>query len=116
MAPRVLEAGNVGGPWAILVNTFSKIYDPAYVRYELKLDGAHSTLRAGDALNLEMEPIRNPVSGAEAFPQVVLPQGFVYKESIRASSKSFWVRQGVNYEYSGKDAAYAPFEYTGPPV
>lgn len=109
-----LLSGNAGGPWAIIATTLSKVHGPRYVPFRMELKGANSTLRAGDAMHLEMEPIRNPVSGAEAFPRVVLPQGFVYKESTRASSKSFRVNDGVHYEYKGRDAAFAPFEYSGP--
>lgn len=110
-----LLGGQEGGPWAIVATTLSKVHGPEFVPYELALDGVRSTLKAGEALTLEMEPIKNPVTGAEAFPQVVLPQGFVYKESTRASSRAFRVSGGVvNYEYQGKDCAIAPFEYSGP--
>lgn len=109
-----LLGGQEGGPWAIVATTLSKVYGPAFVPYEVSLDGARSKVRAGSALSLEMEPIKNPVTGVEAFPQVVLPQGFVYKESTRASSKAFRVTGDVSYEYQGKDCAIAPFEYRGP--
>lgn len=109
-----LLGGQEGGPWAIVATTLSRIHGPQFVPYEVTLDGARSKLRAGNALALEMEPIKNPVTGAEAFPQVVLPQGFVYKESTRASSKFFRVDGAVRYQYQGKDCAIAPFEYSGP--
>lgn len=82
--------------------------------YEVRLDGARSALRAGTHLQLEMEPIRNPVTGVETFPQVVLPEGFVYKESLRAASRSFRLSGAVSYTHPGKNAAIAPFEYRGP--
>ncbi|HXG35885.1 MAG TPA: DUF1326 domain-containing protein [Dehalococcoidia bacterium] len=109
-----LVTGQAGGPWAIVGNTLSKVHGPLFVAYEVKLDGANSVIRAGDMLELEMEPIRNPVTGAEAYPRVVLPQGFVYQESTRTSSKLFRVKGAINYQYQGKDAAFSPFEYKGP--
>lgn len=109
-----LLGGQEGGPWAIIVTTLSKIHGPKLVPYEVSIDGPRSRLRAGSALALEMEPIKNPVTGAEAFPQVVLPQGFVYKESTRASSRAFRVDDDIRFEYQGKDCAIAPFEYSGP--
>ena len=109
-----LLRGRLGPPWEILSATFTSWNGPVFVPYDVNLDGARSTVKAGNVLRLEMEPIRNPVSGAESLPQVVLPQGFVYKESTRASSKSFSVimRQGMRLESHGKDTAIAPFEYS----
>ncbi|MCH7605955.1 MAG: DUF1326 domain-containing protein [Chloroflexi bacterium] len=106
--------GKVGGPFGILANTITNLHAPQFLPFDIKLDGANSTVRVGSALELEMEPIKNPVSGAEAYPGVVLPQGILYKESTRASTKTFRVRAGVNFESSGKDAAWSPFEWSGP--
>ena len=106
--------GKVGGPWSILANTISKLHEPQFLPFEIKLDGAHSTARIGNAVVLEMEPIRNPVTGAEAYPGLVLPQHILYGQSTRASSKTFRVNYGVSYEYSGKDTAWSPFEWSGP--
>lgn len=109
-----LLSGHAGGPWSVISTTLSRIHGPEYVPFEVKLDGVRSAVRAGTLLELEMEPIRNPVTGAETFPQVILPEGFVYKESLRAASRSFRVSGGVSYEHPGKNAAFAPFDYRGP--
>lgn len=113
-AIQTLLSGQVGGPWAIIANTLSSVSGPHFVPYEVTVNGAHSSFNAGDKMILEMEPIRNPVTKAEAYPQVVLPQGFIYKESTRTSSRIFRVNDGIRYEYSGTDATFAPFEYTYP--
>ena len=55
--------GKVGGPFGILANTLGKLHEPQFLPFEIKLDGANSTARAGNAVELEMEPIRNPVTG-----------------------------------------------------
>ena len=103
--------GQVGGPFAILGGTISKLHGPEFLPIDIKLDGAHSSVDAGSALQLEMEPIRNPVSGAEAYPGIVLPQGLLYSTSTRASCKVYKVDLGVKFEYDGKDAAFSPFEW-----
>ncbi len=108
-----LLSGQEGGPWAIVATTLTTIHGPQYVPYAISINGVRSTLQAGSAIALEMEPIRNPVTGAEAFPQVVLPEGFVYRESTRASSKAFRVSGALNFGSQGKDCAVAPFEYRG---
>ena len=61
-----------------------------------------------------MEPIRNPVSGAEVRAAVVLPTGLVFNEGWCAASTVFRVNDAVSYDHSGKNAEYAAFEYSGP--
>ena len=106
--------GEAGPPWSILKNTFSTYYEPQFVSYETKLEGANSSVKAGEFFQLEMESIKNPVTGAEAFPGIVLPQGLLYKESTRASCKTLRVKGKISYEYTGTDAAFSPFSWSGP--
>ena len=84
------------------------------MHYETNVDGANSSVKAGEFFHLEMESIKNPVTGAGAFPGVVLPQGMLYKESTRASCKTFRASGEINYEYSGTDAAFSPFSWGNP--
>ncbi len=106
--------GEAGPPWSILKNTFSTYYEPQFVHYETKLEGANSSVKAGEFFHLEMESIKNPVNGAEAFPGLVLPQVLLYKESTRASCKTYRASGKINYEYTGTDAAFSPFSWSGP--
>jgi hypothetical protein len=115
-AIQTLVSGQVGGPWGILSRTLSKIHGPVFVPYEVKLEGVRTRVKAGQAFELEMEPIRNPVTGAEAHPRIVLPEGLVWKDGSIASSKVFRVAGKVTYDHSGKYAALSPFEYSGPPA
>lgn len=105
--------GEAGGPWGLLGWTWPTLHGPEAVPYELELDGIHSRVRAGDLFELELEPIRNPVSGAEVTPGAVLPQGIVFKSGDFASSKRYRVSP-LGIEYADRYAAVAPFEYAGP--
>jgi hypothetical protein len=108
-----LVKGEAGGPWAVLGWTWPTLHGPEAVPYDLELDGIRSHVRAGQDFELGIEPIRNPVSGAEVTPGAVLPQGIVFKRADFASSKRYRVgRLGI--DYSGKYTAVAPFEYEGP--
>jgi hypothetical protein len=113
-AIQALVDGQNGGPWAIISTTLVKVSGPLFVPYEVKLDGIHSEVRAGNVLELVMEPIRNRTTGAESHPRILLPQGFIYKDAAIASSKSFRVQDGISYDHSGKYAAVSLFEYSGP--
>lgn len=103
--------GEIGGPWAILVNTIVTFHGPKVIPYEVDLAGDRSSVRAGDVLELATEPIRNPVSKAEVHPRAVLPEGFIFKEGAMLSSSAFRVQDGVSYDHSGKYAAVGPFDY-----
>ena len=109
-----LVAGDLGGPWAVLAWTWPTLHGPVPVPYEVELAGIHSRVNAGDKLVLELEPIRNPVSGAEVTPGAVLPQGLIFKQGDFASSKTFRVTDGIAFEHPGKYTAVGPFDYAGP--
>jgi hypothetical protein len=109
-----LIAGELGGPWGVLAWTWPTLHGPVAVPYELELNGLNSRVKAGDKLELELEPIRNPVSGAEVTPGAVLPQGIVFREGDFGSSKTFRVNDGIAFEHPGKYTAIAPFDYSGP--
>jgi hypothetical protein len=104
--------GEDGGPWAILINTFSTIHDPKYVPFEVTVkDEFRAEVRAGEVLTLATEPIRNPVTQVEVHPRAVLPEGFIFKDGALVSSSAFKVSGAVNYDHSGKYAAVSEFEY-----
>jgi len=107
-----LVKGGSGGPWGILGWTWPTLHGPKPVPYELEINGLNSRVRAGDDFELEMEPIRNPVTGAEVTPGAVLPQGIVFKRGDFASGKRYRIpRLGI--DHAGKYTAIAPFEYDG---
>jgi hypothetical protein len=108
-----LVGGDHGGPWGVLAWTWPTVEGPQAVAYELELDGLNTRMRAGDALSIEMEPIRNPVSGAEVHPGAVLPEGIIFKHGDFASSKTFRVANGISIEHTGRYTAIGRFEYSG---
>jgi hypothetical protein len=112
-ALRKIGAGEVGGPFAVFLNTYS-LESTSYAPFDVHIDGPRSHANIGAAVKLELESIRNPVTGVELSPMVVLPEGMLYTESVRYSSKAFSVSDGIKYEYAGTDAAVAPINWRGP--
>lgn len=108
-----LVKGEAGGPWGVLGWTWPTLAGPDPVPYELQLDGIRSHVRAGEDFELELEPIRNPVSGAEVTPGAILPQGIIFKRGDFASTKRYRVGL-LGIDYTGTYAATAPFDYAGP--
>jgi hypothetical protein len=105
-----LLRGELGGPWGLFIKTYD-LDGPHRARFEMALDGHRSQVVVEEAVELEMETIRNPVTGAEAHPELVLPEGIVTKRAALAASKVFRVHDGVSYDHSGKYAAFGKFAY-----
>jgi hypothetical protein len=113
-ALETLVGGDVGGPWGVLAWTWPTVHGPHPAAYEVDFDGVHSRVRAGEYLELEAGPIRNPVTGAESYPGVVLPQGILLKEGDLGATVRFRVANGVSYDHSGQYFAVGSFDYAGP--
>lgn len=104
--------GQIGGPWAIFINTY-ELDGPHRARFVVKVADHASTATVEGVAELELQPIRNPVSGAEVHPEMVLPEGLIVKRGGLAASKVFRVHAGVAYDHSGKYAAFGTFNYSG---
>ena len=109
-----LLGGTVGGPWKVLAWTWPKIHGPFDVAYEWQVDGVNTHVRCGDSVVIEGGPIRNPVTGAAAFPGVTLPQGIIFKRGELGASTTFRVARGISYDHSGQYMAVGPFDYSWP--
>ena len=105
-----LVRGEFGGPWGLFIKTY-ELDGPQPARFELDLAGYETKARIGDAVELEFEKIRNPVTQAEVHPEMVLPEGLVTRHGKLAASKVFRVSAGVGYDHSGHYAAFGPFQY-----
>ena len=109
-----LLAGKIGGPWGVLGWTWPKMYGPHSTAYDLVLDGVNSRMKGGDFVEVACGPIRNPVTGAEAYPSVVLPEGIIVKRADLGSVTRFRVSGGVQYEHTGTYMAIGAFDYKWP--
>ena len=66
----------------------TKIHDPVFVPFEFSFDKDRrvAKLIARGVLETEVEPIKNPVTGAEHRIQVVMPDGFEHRGAEVASA------------------------------
>lgn len=72
----------------ILSQIVSKVHDPVFAAFEFSFDQEARTARvkAGDVLDTDVEPIRNPVTGAAHRIRVMMPDGFEHRTGEVASS------------------------------
>jgi hypothetical protein len=109
-----LLGGKIGGPWGTLGWTWPKVYGPYEVSYDFSLAGVRTRLKCGEYVEIECGPLRNPVTGAESYPGIVLPQGIIFKRAELGATTTFHVANGVTYDHSGQYMAVGPFEYAWP--
>jgi len=103
--------GELGGPWGIFIKTYD-LAAPAAARFTVELAEHDTTARVGDVVELQLHTIRNPVTQAEAHPEIVLPEGLVLKRAALAASKEFRVGAPLGMDHSGQYAAFGRFEYS----
>jgi hypothetical protein len=72
----------------ILSLIVTKVHDPVFVPFEFSFDrnGRVARLVAKGVLETEVEPIKNPVTGAPHRIQVVMPDGFEHRAAEIASA------------------------------
>lgn len=104
----------MGGPWGVLAWTWPTVHGPKPASYKVELNGLATRIEAGDFIEVACTTIKNPVTGAEAHPSVVLPEGIIAKRADLGGSDVFRVRNGITMDHSGKYTAVGPFEYSGP--
>ena len=69
--------------------------------------------RCEGSLEIEGGPVRNPVTGTESRPGVVLPEGIFFKAADLGASVRFRVMRDVQYDHSGKHISISAFDYSG---
>lgn len=86
----------------------TKIHDPVFVPFEFSFDknGRVAKLVAKGVLETEVEPIKNPVTGAPHRIQVVMPEGFEHK-AAEVASANIRSTGAIKYETKGSHSSLA---------
>ena len=109
-----LFKGGNGGPFAIFAAVTETLLEPIFEKFEANIDGLDSRLRAGEALEIRLTTIKNPVTGDPEDVQLVKPTGFTSQESLLGASTLYRFNGGFQHDHSGQYAEFAPFTYSGP--
>jgi len=95
--------------FAVFATTFEQVFDPVFapITFEADIDARRGRIRIGDLVEVDGEPIRNPVTGQEHRARIDLPNGFEY-ELAEIGSGSGRSRGNVALDL---DNSYAQFAY-----
>jgi hypothetical protein len=97
-------SGQAGGlPFEILATTFSKVLDPIFAPIHFDLHGRDSSMHVGDALQIALEPIKNPVTKEPESVRVEHATGFIFKSAEAVSGKECRVNvPGLSFSWPDK--------------
>lgn len=108
----ILHGKHGGLPWMILCATIDTWLETAYVPFEWTFDGTRSAFKAGTEVQVALDSMRNPVSGADVNASVMLPSGIVAKELHVTATRVFSVfTKGLKYAAPGKYGFYTTVQH-----
>jgi hypothetical protein len=108
-----IASGKAGGlPFEIVVTTFSKINAPRFVPIEFQMNGRHSSVRVGNAIDVALEPIKNPVTGEPESVRVEHATGFIFKQAECVSAARMRVGgDELNFAWPNKAGFVTQVQY-----
>jgi hypothetical protein len=106
-------SGQAGGlPFEIIVHTFSKFLDPQFVPFQFNFNGRNSSVQVGKAMNVALEPIKNPVTKEPESVRVQHATGFIFKEAECVSAAKMNVDAGeLKFSWPNKAAFVTQIKY-----
>ncbi len=101
--------------FSVLAATIDKVHKPIFTRiaFEHDLAARRGRFAVPGLVEAVVEPIRNPVTGAEHRVRVVLPEGFEYREAEFASSRTHAPTAAVPLDWQDRHGFLAATEMTG---
>jgi len=110
-----LLSGQLGGmPWEALAGTIGKLEGPIRKAVEIRSAGEESVVRVPGAIELQLTPLRDAVSGQAKEVHIVYPKGgFFWTEAKIATTQTMRAQHGdLRLEWPGKYAAAAEVNWT----
>ncbi len=98
--------------FAIYASTISNEPDPVFadIEFEWDMEARTGQFAVENVLAATVEPIKNPVTGADHHVSIHLRGGFEFREAEMASS-SFWSRGALDLKHDGRFTAISYVSY-----
>lgn len=101
-----------GGPFEIFSTTYSEPAKVVYGPIQWSRNGKRATLRLGDIASADIEPIISDMDNTEANARMVLPDGFIWKDSEIVNTKVCDVNiDGLSFQHENSNAFLSEVEY-----
>jgi hypothetical protein len=112
---RILTGEARGGPFEIYASTCKNHREPKRARIKFQVNGLKSKIKIDRVADVELEPIRNPVTGKEFRAIIELPCGFEASRMNQASSRKLDVDDGyLKFAYEGTYGSISKVSWKGP--
>jgi hypothetical protein len=108
-------SGRAGGTlFEILADITERVLEPRFVPmdFEFDMDERTARLKAGDEIETESAPIRNPVTQEEHRAQVQLPEGFEYQLAEVASASVLESTGEIRFHHPGGHSSLAKVSFS----
>ncbi len=108
-------SGKIGGmPWEALAATLDRFEGPIRRPIEITVAAERSEVRIAGAIDLQLTPLRNPVTGAEKEVHITYPKGgFFWNDARVATSSCMRANYGeLHLDWPARYAAAAEVNWT----
>ena len=104
------------GPFELFASTMADVQPPVFTAIEFTPDGRRSTFRIPGALEVQLAPFTNPVSGEVQDVRVNLPKGFIFRSAQAARTLVMKILGSgpLSFDHAGRNAFYARLDFQGP--
>lgn len=100
-------------PFSIFLSLLTNDLGFRYVPYDINLNGIHSRLTIPDVAEVNLTPMKNPVTGEDELATLLKPTGFTSKHQELCATETYRITtEGLRFDHSGKYGEFSPFEYT----
>jgi hypothetical protein len=106
-------SGQAGGmPFEIIVTTFTTFLEPQFAPFKFNFNGRNSSVQIGNAMNVAVEPIKNPVTGEPESVRIQHSTGFIFKEAECVSAATMDVSVGeLKFSWPNKAGFVTQIKY-----
>jgi len=108
-------SGKMGGmPWEALAGTFERFEGPIRKPIHMRIAGEKSEVRIPGSVELQLTPLRDPVSGVEKEVHIVYPKGgFFWNDARVATTTEMRAQHGdLRLEWPSRYASAAEVNWT----
>ena len=99
-------------PFGIFMSLTSNFLGVRYTRVETTLDDVRSRVRFDGIYEVELAPMKNPVTNEDEPATLIKPKGFTSKQQeLCTTAKMRLAGQELAFEHPGQYGEYSPFEY-----